>query len=401
MFLETVKLALRAITRNLLRSFLTVLGVVIGVAAVIAMVTIGNGTTAQVTNQITKLGTNLLFVRPGQFGPGRAGTDAKNFTDRDVEAIATQVSGLQAVAGANQSTETVIFSGQSHSTTVIGTTSDYLTARNWQVVSGRGFSSSEDKGGQASCILGATVTRELFGSTPALDQKIRVGSVACDVIGVLEAKGDSGMGNDQDDVIMMPLKVFQRRVGGANDVSSIVMSAKDGVSTQSVQAAVERLLRERRKIISGRTDDFSVNDMAQMASTLTGTTMLMTGLLSAVAAVSLLVGGIGIMNIMLVSVTERTREIGTRLAIGALEGQVLMQFLVEAVTLSIFGGVVGILLGLGLAYGATILLQIPFVTSPSIILIAFVFSAAIGMIFGYFPARRAARLNPIDALRHE
>ncbi|RYC17294.1 ABC transporter permease [Ciceribacter ferrooxidans] len=401
MFYETVKLALRAISRNLLRSFLTVLGVVIGVAAVIAMVTIGNGTTAQVTAEISKLGTNLLFVRPGQFGPGRASTSAKSFTLRDVEAIRDQINGLQAVAPVNQSSQVAIFGGENHTTTVVGTISDYFTAMDWNFTSGRAFLSTEERGGQAVCVIGNTVRSELFGSTPALEQKIRVGSVSCDVIGILKKKGQSGMGTDQDDIVVMPIKVFQRRVGGNTDVSSITLSARDGVSTAKVQADVERLLRERRKIIAGREDDFSVNDMAQMASTLTGTTTLMTGLLGAVAAVSLLVGGIGIMNIMLVSVTERTREIGIRLAIGALEKQVLMQFLVEAVTLSLSGGIIGILLGLGLAYGAVVLLNVPFVTSPSVIALAFVFSAAIGMIFGYFPARRAAQMNPIEALRHE
>ncbi len=401
MFYETVKLALRAISRNLLRSFLTVLGVVIGVAAVIAMVTIGNGTTAQVTAEISKLGTNLLFVRPGQFGPGRASTSAKSFTLRDVEAIREQINGLQAVAPVNQSSQVAIFGGENHTTTVVGTISDYFTAMDWNFTSGRAFLSTEERGGQAVCVIGNTVRSELFGSTPALEQKIRVGSVSCEVIGILKKKGQSGMGTDQDDIVVMPIKVFQRRVGGNTDVSSITLSARDGVSTAKVQADVERLLRERRKIIAGREDDFSVNDMAQMASTLTGTTTLMTGLLGAVAAVSLLVGGIGIMNIMLVSVTERTREIGIRLAIGALEKQVLMQFLVEAVTLSLSGGIIGILLGLGLAYGAVVLLNVPFVTSPSVIALAFVFSAAIGMIFGYFPARRAAQMNPIEALRHE
>ncbi|MCL6708770.1 ABC transporter permease [Pseudomonas sp. R2.Fl] len=401
MFLETIKLAFRAISRNMLRSFLTVLGVVIGVAAVIAMVTIGNGTTAQVTAEISKLGTNILFIRPGQFGPGRASADARRFTVRDVEAIRDQIGGLRAVAGVNQSTAVAIFGSENHSTTVIGTVSDYLVAQDWTLASGRSFSSSEERGGQAVCIMGETVRRELFGSTPAVGQKIRVGGLSCEVIGILGRKGQSGMGNDQDDVVMMPLRIFQRRIGGTTDVSSIILSAQDGVSTSKVQASVERLLRERRKIVAGRSDDFSVNDMAQMASTLTGTTTLMTGLLGAVAAVSLLVGGIGIMNIMLVSVTERTREIGIRLAIGALEGQVLMQFLVEAVTLSVFGGVVGIALGLGLAYSAVSFMNVPFVTSPSIIALAFLFSAAIGMVFGYFPARRAAQLNPIEALRHE
>lgn len=401
MFLETLKLALRAIRRNLLRSFLTVLGVVIGVAAVIAMVTIGNGTTAQVTSEISKLGTNLLFVRPGQFGPGRAGTDAKKFAIRDIEAIREQIPGLRAVAAINQSSQTVIAGGQSRQTSIIGSGTDYLVAQNWELASGRSFLASEERGGQAVCLLGETVRSKLFGSTPAVDQTIRVGNVACQVIGVLAKKGQSGMGSDQDDVVMMPLKVFQRRIGGSTDISSIMLSAEDGVSTSKVQADVERLLRERRKIVAGRDDDFTVNDMTQMAATLTGTTTLMTGLLGAVAAVSLLVGGIGIMNIMLVSVTERTREIGIRLAIGAVERQVLMQFLVEAVTLSVFGGVVGIALGLGIAYTAVTLMSVPFVASPSIILLAFAFSAAIGMVFGYFPARRAAQMNPIDALRHE
>jgi putative ABC transport system permease protein len=401
MFTETVKLALRAITRNLLRSFLTVLGVVIGVAAVIAMVTIGNGTTAQVTSEISKLGTNLLFVRPGQFGPGRASADAKKFSERDVEAIRDQVGGLRAVAGVNQSSQTVIFGGESRATTIIGTVGDYLVAQDWALASGRTFLASEERGGQAVCLIGETVRSKLFGSTPALEQTIRVDNVACEIIGTLAKKGQSGMGSDQDDVVMMPLKVFQRRIGGSQDVSSIMLSAEDGVSTSKVQANVELLLRERRKIVAGRDDDFSVNDMTQMAATLTGTTTLMTGLLGAVAAVSLLVGGIGIMNIMLVSVTERTREIGIRLAIGAVESQVLMQFLVEAVTLSVFGGVVGIALGLTIAYTAVSLMSVPFVVSPSIVLLAFAFSAIIGMVFGYFPARRAAQLNPIEALRHE
>ncbi|PZU87713.1 MAG: multidrug ABC transporter substrate-binding protein [Shinella sp.] len=401
MFLETVKLASRAIFRNMLRSFLTVLGVVIGVAAVIAMVTIGNGTTAQVTAEISKLGTNLLFVRPGQFGPGRASTEAKKFNERDVQAISDQIGGLRAVAGVNQSTQTAIYGGENHSTSVIGTTGDYFVAQDWDLASGRTFLVSEERGGQAVCVIGETIRRELFGSTPPLEKNIRVGAISCQVIGVLARKGQSGMGNDQDDVIVMPLKVFQRRISGSSDVSSMILSARDGVSTSKVQADVERLLRERRKIIAGRQDDFSVNDMTQMAATLTGTTTLMTGLLGAVAAVSLLVGGIGIMNIMLVSVTERTREIGIRLAIGALEKQVLMQFLVEAVTLSLAGGIIGILLGLGLAYAAVSYMSVPFVASPSIILLAFAFSAAIGMVFGYFPARRAAQMNPIEALRHE
>ncbi|MEH6692642.1 MAG: ABC transporter permease [Pseudorhizobium pelagicum] len=400
MFFETAKLAWRAISRNLLRSFLTVLGVVIGVAAVIAMVTIGNGTTAQVQSELARLGTNTLFVRPGQWGPGRASTEAKRFEDRDVEAIRNQISGLRAVAPLNRGSATVIAGGENRSSSVIGTTNDYLVAQDWDLASGRSFLPAEERG-QAACIVGETVRRELFGAADPVGQTIRVSNISCPVVGLLSAKGQSGMGDDQDDTVIMPLKLHQRRIGGTNTISSVILSAQDGVSTAKVQSDVESLLRERRRIGVGRDDDFSVADMSQMAAAMTGTTTLLTGLLGAVAAVSLLVGGIGIMNIMLVSVTERTREIGIRLAIGALERQVLTQFLVEAVMLSIFGGVAGILTGLSLAYGVVSLLNVPFVTSPMIIFVAFAFSAIIGVVFGYFPARRAAQLNPIDALRHE
>ncbi|EGP56771.1 ABC transporter permease [Agrobacterium tumefaciens] len=402
MFFETSRLALRAISRNLLRSFLTVLGVVIGVAAVIAMVTIGNGTTEQVKSELSRLGTNMLFVRPGQFGPGRASTEAKRFDDRDVEAIRNQISGVRAVAPQNRSSAaTVIFGGKNHQTSVIGTTNDYLIAQDWTIALGRDFQPAEDRGGQIGCIIGETVRQELFGAENPVGQTIRVSNISCPVIGVLGRKGQSGLGDDQDDTIIMPLKIHQRRIGGTTTISSIMVSAQDGVSTAKVQSDLQNLLRERRRIGIGREDDFTVNDMTQIASAMTGTTTLLTGLLGAVAAVSLLVGGIGIMNIMLVSVTERTREIGIRLAIGALEKQVLTQFLVEAVMLSAFGGIVGILTGLGLAYGVVSFLNVPFVTSPSIIFLAFAFSAAIGVIFGYFPARRAASLSPIEALRHE
>ncbi len=400
MLFETIRLAWRAISRNLLRSFLTVLGVVIGVAAVIAMVTVGNGTTAQVRQELSRLGTNTLFVRPGQWGPGRASAEAKRFNDSDVIAIRDQIAGLRAVAPINRSSATVIAGGQNRSTSIIGTTNDYLVAQDWGLSFGREFLPSEERG-TAACIIGQTVRRELFGSADPVGLSIRVGNVACPIIGVLSPKGQSGMGDDQDDTVLMPLKLHQRRLGGTTTISSITLSAENGVSTAKVQADVESLLRERRRIAIGKDDDFSVNDMTQIASAMTGTTTLLTGLLGAVAAVSLLVGGIGIMNIMLVSVTERTREIGIRLAIGALEGQVLTQFLVEAVMLSIFGGVTGILTGLGLAYGVVSLLKVPFVASPTIIAIAFAFSALIGIVFGYFPARRAAQLNPIDALRHE
>ncbi|MCC6946194.1 MAG: ABC transporter permease [Bradyrhizobiaceae bacterium] len=401
MLAETLKLALQAIRRNALRSSLTILGIVIGVAAVIAMVTIGNGTTAKVTEEISKLGANLLFIRPGQFGPGRASADAKPFNTRDVEAIRTQILGARAVAPVAQKSVTAIYGGESRTTVVTGTDSNYFVTQDWSLAAGRQFLEGEIRGGRAVCILGETVRQKLFGSLDPVGQSLRLSNVSCEVIGHLVSRGQSSLGTDQDDVVLMPLRAFQRRLAGNSDIGTIFVSARDNVDTAKVQADIEWLLRERRNIGEGKEDDFSVRDMKQLAQTMTGTTTMLTGLLGAVAAVSLLVGGIGIMNIMLVSVTERTREIGIRLAIGALERQVLTQFLVEAVTLSLFGGLIGILLGLGLAWFAASGLKVPFLVDPTIVAIAFGFSALVGVIFGYFPARRAAHLDPIEALRHE
>jgi putative ABC transport system permease protein len=396
-----IQLAIKAIRRNALRSFLTVLGIVIGVGSVIMMVTIGNGTTAKVTADLAKLGSNLLFVSPGQFNPGRASSTAKAFSSRDVEALKEQLSGVKAVTPVAQTTATAIYGSESRSLTVTGTDNSLFVSQNWSLSRGRQFLDGELRGGRSACIIGATVDQELFAGSDPLGQNLRVKQVSCEVIGILQAKGQSSFGTDQDDVVLMPLRAFHRRIAGNNDITRIYISAKDNVDTGVVQAATERLLRERRKISAGEEDDFTVRDMKQIAETMAGTTTVLTGLLGAVAAVSLLVGGIGIMNIMLVSVTERTREIGIRLAIGALESQVLVQFLVEAIIISLFGGLIGTLLGLGLAAVATSALNVPFIFDPTIVLLAFGFSAFVGIVFGYFPARRAARLDPIDALRHE
>jgi putative ABC transport system permease protein len=401
MLYETVKLAMQAIRRNALRSFLTVLGIVIGVGAVIAMVTIGNGTTAKVTADLAKLGSNLLFVSPGQFGPGRASSEAKSFNARDIEAMKGQLVGVKAVAPVSQKSVTAVYGSENRITVVTGTDNDYFITQDWTLSAGRQFFDGELRGGRAACIIGETVRDKLFGRADPIGRSIRVNNVSCEVIGLLVAKGQSSFGTDQDDIVIMPIRAFQRRIAGNTDISRILVSAKDNVDTGKVQADIERLLRERRNITPGKEDDFSVRDMKQIVQATAGTTAMLTGLLGAVAAVSLLVGGIGIMNIMLVSVTERTREIGIRLAIGALERQVLTQFLVEAVVLSLFGGLIGILIGFGLAGLATTALQVPFVVDPTIVLIAFAFSALVGVVFGYFPARRAARLDPIEALRHE
>lgn len=401
MLVEVIRLAFQAISRNPLRSFLTVLGIVIGVGAVIAMVTVGNGTTAKVTADLAKLGSNLLSVSPGQLGPGRASSDAKAFNARDVEVMKTQLTGIKAVAPVSQKSVTLVYGSESRTTPVTGTDNDYFITQDWQMTSGRQFFDTEIRGGRTACIIGTTVRDKLFGPVDPLSRSIRVGNVSCEIIGLLETKGQSSFGTDQDDIVLMPLRTFQRRLAGNTDINRIMVSAKDGVETAKVQGDIARILRERRNIGPGKEDDFSVLDMKQIAQTTAGTTAMLTALLGAVAAVSLLVGGIGIMNIMLVSVTERTREIGIRLAIGALERQVLSQFLVEAVVLSLFGGLIGILLGLGLAFAATRGLQVPFAIDGRIIVVAFAFSALVGIVFGYFPARRAARLDPIEALRHE
>ncbi len=401
MLVEAIKLARQAIQRNALRSFLTILGIVIGVAAVIAMVTIGTGTTAKVTADLSKLGSNLLSVRPGQFGPGRVSTEAKPFNARDVEALRQQLFGVRAIAPVAQKSATLIYGTQNRVTPVTGTDNEYFVTQDWLLAAGRQFLEGEVRGGRAACIIGQTVREKLFGYVDPIGENLRVKNVSCEVIGVLEPKGQSSTGTDLDDVVLIPLRAFHRRLAGNTNVTTIFVSASEGVSTARVQADIERLLRERRNITPGTDDDFSVRDMKQLLQTAVGTTTVLTGLLGAVAAVSLLVGGIGIMNIMLVSVTERTREIGIRLAIGALESQVLTQFLVEAVVLSLFGGLIGIGLGLGLAWLTTSGLKVPFLIDPGIVLIAFGFSALVGVLFGYFPARRAARLDPIEALRHE
>jgi putative ABC transport system permease protein len=403
MIRQTIILALRAIRRNVLRSSLTILGIVIGVASVITMVTLGDGATAQVTADISRLGSNMLQVRPGQGfrGPGGTRSSADMFELDDAEAIGREIFGLEAVAPTASRSQQAIYGNKNWSTSVMGATNDYLTVRDWDLESGRQFTEGELRSGRTVCILGSTVRKELFGNQDPLGASIRLQRLTCQVIGVLKSKGQTGFGQDQDDLVMIPLRTLQRRIAGSTDVSAIYVSAQEGISTTSVKEDIEALMRERRRTAPGEDEDFHVRDMQEIVSTLTSTTRVLTGLLGAVAAVSLLVGGIGIMNIMLVSVTERTREIGTRLAIGALEREVLMQFLIEAVVLSSFGGLFGIILGLLAAAAGAHLLGMPFVLNPGIAAIAVVFSAAVGVVFGYFPARKAAHLDPIEALRHE
>jgi putative ABC transport system permease protein len=402
MLLNTLLLALRSIRRNLLRSFLTILGIVIGVSAVITMVTVGNGATVAVQEQIAGLGTNLLMVRPGQrMGPGGGGTTAPAFKETDADAIATQLGGIFAVAPESRTATTVVANGRNWNTSVTGSTNAWFDTSNWTLASGRMFTDDELRAGAAVCVIGETIRRELWGTRPALGEPLRVKQFSCEVVGQLASKGQGAMGNDQDDIVLVPLRTLQRRVTGNTRVSTLLVSMKDGSDAERVKSSLAQLLRERRKLAEADENNFNVLDTRQLADTLSGTTKVMTMLLGAVAAVSLLVGGIGIMNIMLVSVTERTREIGLRLAIGALEREVLLQFLIEAVVLAALGGLIGIVLATGASMIMAGLMQVPYLFNPAINLLSFVFSAGIGVLFGYFPARRAARLDPIEALRHE
>ncbi|KQT31211.1 multidrug ABC transporter substrate-binding protein [Sphingomonas sp. Leaf412] len=398
----TFLLALRSIARHKLRSFLTILGIIIGVGAVVTMVTLGEATTAQVQKSISALGTNILQVRPGQgFGRGGGGPRPPAFDPSDAAAIANQVAGVTAVAPQAQASATAIYEGANWSTTVQGTTNAAFVVQPWPLASGRYWTDAEEQAGKSVCVIGNTVRTNLFRGGDAVGRRMRIGAISCDVIGVLTTRGQAGFGGDQDDVVIMPIKAVQRRFTGTRDVALLLVGVDQAYSTATVQASLKDLLRERRRIADGADDNFFVFDTKQISDTLSSTTQLLTQIVTAVAAISLLVGGIGIMNIMLVSVTERTREIGIRLAIGAVAREVLLQFLVEAVVLSMLGGVIGLLVA-QLAIGALSWAGgLPFLFVPQINVIAFAISAIIGVVFGYFPARRAAGLNPIDALRHE
>lgn len=402
MLWETIRLALRSVRRNALRSFLTLLGIVIGVAAVIAMITIGTGTTQKVRDDIAKLGSNLLVVQPVR--PMRGGGPTftpRRLEQKDFAGLSGELENVKAISAASQRTTRIVYGADNLAAQVTGTDPEYFIARDWQIDLGRAFNDSEVRGGANVCLIGQTVRAQFFGAGDPTDLAIRVGRMSCRVIGVLETKGTSGFGQDQDNVVIMPLTTFQRRIAGNRDIDMIYVAAQDGIETSAVMVDAEAILRQTRRIAPEQDNNFDIRDMTQVADAMASATTVMTGMLGAVAGVSLLVGGIGIMNIMLVSVTERTREIGIRLAIGAHEKHILVQFLVEATVLSLLGGLIGIALGLVLAGIATTTLSIPFAPSLSVIALAVGFSAAIGMVFGFFPALRGARLDPIDALRHE
>ena len=399
-FWLTLGMSLSALLRNKLRSTLTMLGVVIGVSAVICMVHIGEGATRSVTDQIASMGQNLLMVRAGAGrGPGGARAAAAPFESEDADAIASQVTGVLVAPTAGASV-LAVYGNSNWPTQAQGVTGEFFEVRSWPMAAGRAFEPGELRSSAAVCILGAAVKRELFANEDPIGAQIRLSKLTCEVIGVLSSK-QSMMGSDPDDVVLLPLRTVQRRLTGKDALQMIYVTALAEGDTARVQADIERLMRERRHITGGKDDDFSVQDMKEIAERVAGTASVMTALLGSIAAVSLLVGGIGIMNIMLVSVTERTREIGIRMAIGARGREVLLQFLLESAVLSMVGGVIGIGVGLGGSWLACQKLGLPFVLVPGIVTVAFFFSAAVGIVFGYMPAHKASRLDPIDALRHE
>jgi putative ABC transport system permease protein len=406
---EAFRSALSAIGANALRSLLTMLGIVIGVAAVIAMVAIGSGARNLVDKQIRSLGANLAIVTPGNVtqGGARLGAGAAStLTDEDAASIKREIDGVTAAAPFVRGSAQAVAGGANWGTTVYGVDNDYFAAREWEVETGRGFDPDEIRRGEIVALLGRTVAKNLFGEADPTDQTIRVRNVPFKVVGVMGPKGQSAFGQDQDDVIFVPLDAGRRRVIGRNyakdrSVGSIFIKFDREEDIAPGIEQVTALLRQRHRVGGEQEDDFAIRNLTEIAQTASASANTLSMLLAAVAAVSLLVGGIGIMNIMLVSVTERTREIGLRLAVGARPRDILGQFLIEATTLATIGGAIGVALGVGTAQAIASAAGWPALVSPNAILIAVVFSALVGIFFGFYPAQRAAQLDPIEALRRE
>ncbi|MFB0610801.1 ABC transporter permease [Aurantiacibacter poecillastricola] len=395
----TFLLALREIRRHLLRSFLTTLGIIIGVAAVITMVTLGQGLTADVQEEVSGLGSDVFIVFPQQSDPNIAPAP---FDDADIRAVENQIAGVEGTAGSVSTNATAFHNGQDWATSVEGADSEFFATQSIDVIEGRGFNQEEEARGESVCIVGPKIVEEIFVADEVIGEQMRVGNVSCQVVGVIDERANSVGGGDANDVIFMPLKTVQRRfIGNADNVQFFIVKYDPAYETAVIQQQLIDLLRERRVIQDGEDNDFNIVDTAEINETVNTITGTMTLVVTVIAAISLLVGGIGIMNIMLVSVTERTREIGIRLAIGALAREVRLQFLTEAVVLCCFGGLIGILLALGLSVLLAGAIDLPFIFNPTVNILSFVFSAVMGIVFGYYPAHRASRLDPIDALRHE
>jgi len=407
--LQSIRIALQALRVNKLRSSLTMLGIVIGVAAVIVMVAVGSGASRRIQEQMASIGSNLLMVQPGSMTSGglhMGHGSVMTLTEDDARAIATEIPGVLTASGSMRGVAQVVFGNQNWSTAVQGTEEDYLELRDWELEVGRFFTQEDLDGATKVAVLGQTVEESLFGDGEAVGQVVRIQKVPFTVIGVLQRKGQTARGQDQDDTVIVPLSTAKKRVLGvsqanARSVGVIQIKAVSPDLLAEIQAQTVDLLRQRHRLQPYQDNDFDVRNLAEMFAAQAASTQTMTVLLGAIASVSLLVGGIGIMNIMLVSVTERTREIGLRMAVGARSRDILGQFLIEAVTLALVGGILGILVGVGGSALITLLAKWSILITPASIALAFGASAFIGIFFGYFPARKAAYLDPIEALRYE
>lgn len=399
-------IAFRQIRRNFLRSILTMLGIIIGVASVVSMVNFGKATTLNITKNISALGSNLLIVFPSRALDTRGvSVGKKQFSQKEVDFLRSRLQGQVAFLSPLSSTNALVQYGSKNVTTQInGVGKEYLQATNTQILEGRDFKEEEYQYINRVCLIGESVRKEVYKEQNPLGSNLKIGNIVCEVVGVLKPKGQGAMGQDQDDVVLMPIKTFNSQLnsnGSLNNVKRIFISLKDGVDSASVVSEITEILREIRNVQGGQKDPFEIMDTKEILKTISSTTQMMTLFITAIAGISLLVGGIGIMNIMLVSVTERTKEIGIRIAIGATGGEVLLQFLVEAVVLSFLGGFLGVLFAVGVSVGLIEFFNMPFVFDLQIVVYALLFSIFIGVLFGYLPARRASKLNPIDALRHE
>ncbi len=405
-WLGALRLALRALARNKLRAALTVLGILIGVAAVVAMTALGEGAKAKVTSQMQSLGANMVVVFPGQSASsgakGLSGSVA-TLTDDDADAIRRECPSVQSVAAASGAAAQIVYEDQNHATRVNGTTLEYFKVRAWGVAHGRVWSDADERTAARVCVIGKTVADSVFGVVDPVDKVMRVGKMPCRVLGVLADKGQSSFGSDQDDVVLVPMKTFTGRIASKprHAVDVILSSATDATTTKRAEAQIKALLMQRHHIGPDREPDFRVHNVQDVQRSLEAMQSTLAALLLGIAGIALIVGGIGVMNIMLVSVAERTREIGIRMAIGAREGDILVQFLIEAVVLSLIGGAVGTLAGIGAIVGLSKALDWPMRMQPEALVVALAVSATIGIVFGFFPARRAAQLDPIEALRRE
>jgi len=401
----TFIVALKALRRNAMRTALTALGMIIGVAAVIVMVAIGTGASSSIQAQIRSAGSNIVMVTAGSggFGPVRQGQGAvTTLTADDADAIRREIPGVRYISPGLNSRQQVVTASGNWNTQIQGASSELAAIRSWPTQFGSFFTEDDVNAARKVVVLGSVVRDQLFGvGADATGETVRIKNQPFQVVGVLTSKGQAAMGQDQDDTVIMPFTTVEKKLMGVQHVTNITVSAADGVPLDTMTTQIQELLRTRHKIQPGSDDDFMVRTLEEMASVLTSTTSTMTYLLAGIAAVSLIVGGIGIMNIMLVSVTERTREIGLRLAVGARDVDVLMQFLVESIVLSLAGGAIGIALGFGISTGVQRVMQWSAVVTPGAVAMSFGVAAAIGVFFGFYPARKAARLNPIDALRYE